>query len=372
MQTTFALVAALASVAYTAPQGITAPISPPGSAPAGAQTSYNGKFEITAYNTTAKRDLEKRVCDAEGSLTLTLVDGILKDAQGRIGYVAANQQFQFDGPPQAGAIYTAGWSVLTNGSLALGPSSVFWQCKSGNPNGGDAGAFYNLYFDKAFDICTPAAINILPCGGSSGGSTGGSVGEQGDGQPTGPGAVAPPVTQIGDGQVQMPTGVAVSQIPDGQVQAPTGAPVSQIPDGQIQAPTGAPVSQIPDGQVQAPTGVPVSQIPDGQVQAPTGAPISQIPDGQVQAPTGAPITQISDGQIQAPTATGAPITQISDGQIQAPTETGAPITQIPDGQVQAPTGTGNSSSPIPFTGAGNTLKASVISIIGAVVAVAFL
>jgi len=352
MQATLALVVALASVASAAPQGVTAIVAPTTAAPAGCTSSQSGEFEITAFNISsdAKRDLEKRTCDASGSLTLTLAGGILKDAQGRTGYIAANHQFQFDAPPQTGAIFTAGWSVCSNGSLALGGSNVFYQCKSGNPNGGDAGAFFNLYDSKVFDICTPAVINILPCGGTPAGG----VGQQPDGQPTGGSAGAPPVSQINDGQPQAPSGIPISQLSDGQPQVPTAipAPISQITDGQIQAPTGAPISQITDGQVQAPTGAPITQISDGQAQAPTQtvAPITQITDGQVQAPTGAPITQITDGQVQAPT--GAPITQISDGQIQAPTSTasGAVISQIPDGQVQSGnTTTAPIPSPVPVT-----------------------
>lgn len=76
-------------------------------------------------------------CQTDNTLALTLSNGILKDAKGRTGYIASNFQFQFDAPPQAGAIYTAGFSVCSNGTLALGGSSIFWQCLSGN--------FYNLY-----------------------------------------------------------------------------------------------------------------------------------------------------------------------------------------------------------------------------------
>lgn len=57
MQTTFALAAALAGVAYAA--------SPAGSAPAGFVTTYPSPFQITAVNSTvvvAKRDIQK-VCD---------------------------------------------------------------------------------------------------------------------------------------------------------------------------------------------------------------------------------------------------------------------------------------------------------------------
>jgi hypothetical protein len=59
MQTTFAL-AALAAVAYAAPQGVTGDSAPTAPAPAGCTGSYNGQFEITIINgTTAKRDLSK-------------------------------------------------------------------------------------------------------------------------------------------------------------------------------------------------------------------------------------------------------------------------------------------------------------------------
>lgn len=374
MHSSFAL-AALAAVAYAAPapQAVTSAIAPAASAPAGCSASYSGTFQIAAVNVTApaKRDLETRQssCGLEGSLTLTLENGILKDGQSRTGYIASNYQFQFDGPVQAGAIYTAGFSACSNSSLALGGSAVFYQCLSGS--------FYNLYDRNWAPQCNAVLLQILPCSGSSTPAPSNGVGQVPDGQPTGT-AVGAPVTQISDGQVQASTGIPIiSELPDGQPQAPTliPAPVTQIGDGQVQAPTttAAPATQIGDGQVQAPTGVaPVTQISDGQVQAPTStaAPITQISDGQPQAPTGvAPVTQISDGQIQAPTSTLAPITQISDGQIQAPTSTLAPVTQIGDGQVQAPAGTGaapvNTTTPVPFTGA-----ASGFSVSGGVAAVA--
>jgi hypothetical protein len=63
MQSTLALVA-LAAVAYAAPQGVTADITPAAAAPAGFATTYPGSFQITAVNTTvvtAKRDISK-VC----------------------------------------------------------------------------------------------------------------------------------------------------------------------------------------------------------------------------------------------------------------------------------------------------------------------
>jgi Yeast PIR protein repeat len=92
-------------------------------------------------------------CRSSGTLELTLKDGILKDAQGRTGYIASNFQFQFDAPPQAGAIFTSGFSVCGNGSLALGGSNIFYQCLSGN--------FYNLYDRYWAAQCSPVTIETL-------------------------------------------------------------------------------------------------------------------------------------------------------------------------------------------------------------------
>lgn len=121
---------------------------------------------------------------------LTLQDGNLKDAEGRIGYIAANRQFQFDNPVQTGTIYDKGWAACSNGSLVLGPDAVFQQCLSGT--------FYNLYDENSAAQCSPVYIQIIN-------GQGGSATEASDGQVT-----ATPVE---------------SQQPDGQV---TGSPVTQI------------------------------------------------------------------------------------------------------------------------------------------------
>ena len=92
-------------------------------------------------------------CESEGTLAITLADGVLKDGQGRTGYIASNFQFQFDAPPQAGAIYTTGFSACGNGTLALGGSNVFYQCLSGD--------FYNLYDRFWAPQCSPITINLL-------------------------------------------------------------------------------------------------------------------------------------------------------------------------------------------------------------------
>jgi len=354
-----------AAFASPMPQGVTSAIAPSAPAPAGCASSYSGTFEITVINVThaaAKRDLEKR-----DALVLTLNNGILKDAQGRIGYIAANRQFQFDGPPQTGAIYTAGWSVCQNGSLALGGTAVFYQCLSGN--------FYNLYDETQGKQC--AAIYIQVLGGSGGASSAAPAGQSAsqisDGQPQA--STGRPVSQISDGQPQATTKApAVTQISDGQIQATTAKPaVSQISDGQVQATTGKgpAVTQISDGQVQATTGKgpAVTQISDGQVQATTGKgpAVTQISDGQVQATTGKgpAVTQISDGQVQATTGKGPAVTQISDGQVQATTGKGPAVTQISDGQVQATTGKGPAVTQISDGQVQATTGAAVATFTGA-------
>ena len=97
-------------------------------------------------------------CKSSGTLEITLNGGVLLDAKGRTGYIASNYQFQFDKPPQAGAIYTSGFSVCGNGSLALGGSNVFYQCRSGD--------FYNLYNTNWAPQCSPVTIeslNLVDC-----------------------------------------------------------------------------------------------------------------------------------------------------------------------------------------------------------------
>lgn len=250
---TFVALAALVALVLATPQGVTQSIKPDGANPDGCMATYNGQFEVTIATVNAKRDLalQKRDCSGSGLLVATLQDGVLKDSQGRTGYIADNYQFQFDAPPQAGAIVTAGFAVCGNGSLALGPSSVFYQCASGS--------FSNLYDRSWAAHCGPIHVNVIPCGGAS------NVGQKPDGQ--------------------------VGQIPDGQIIGTTmkhTTVVTVIADGQPQVIA----TEIP---------VPLCQIGDGQVQAHT-TPCAEMP---IPTATGAPVSQISDGQIQVPGATGA-------------------------------------------------------------------
>ena len=91
-------------------------------------------------------------CARENTLRLTLYENVLTESlKNRTAYIASNGQFQFDAPPQAGAIITAGFSMCSNGSLALGSRAIFWECLSGD--------FYNLYNQNIAPQCLPIALN---------------------------------------------------------------------------------------------------------------------------------------------------------------------------------------------------------------------
>jgi len=327
MQYSVAILALLAASASNVAAQVTALVTPTAAAPAGCSATAAGEFQITVVNSTIlKRDeMERRAdsCGTEGTLTLTLAGGILHDAKGRTGYIASNFQFQFDEPPQTGAIYTGGFSVCSNGSLALGGSAIFYECLSGS--------FYNLYNENWAAQCEPVLIDILACSASSGAASVAS-----DGQPTVTGAAT--ITQLSDGQ---PGGTGIATL------------VSQITDGQPQAPSAGVISEYSDGQPQVPVPTAVGQISDGQVQVTTAAVATSAP---------AVVSQISDGQVQATSAAA-----------QAP---GSPavVSQISDGQIQATSATAKASStPEAFTGAAATAGAkNVMALGGAVLAFAML
>ena len=106
-------------------------------------------------------------CLTESTLRLTLTNHTLLDALDRTGYIASNYQFQFDKPPQSGAIYTSGWSACPvkdpseptaagfnfGLTLALGGSTTFWQCLSGS--------FYNIYTEKVAGQFNAVEIRIV-------------------------------------------------------------------------------------------------------------------------------------------------------------------------------------------------------------------
>ena len=91
--------------------------------------------------------------DSANALQVFLNNTVLTDSLGRTGAIVANFQFQFDGPPQAGTIYTAGFCVLPNNSLVLGNSAVWYSCNSGG--------FDNLYDRWWAAQCRPVLLNAF-------------------------------------------------------------------------------------------------------------------------------------------------------------------------------------------------------------------
>ncbi|ORY08590.1 hypothetical protein BCR34DRAFT_517530 [Clohesyomyces aquaticus] len=145
----YAVAAAAASLSDTPPEGI-APSEP---SPEGCKQTVHGNFTLGTL--IIRKGSEKRESVEEatkGLLVCTLENGILHDPLNRTGSIVANYQFQFDGPPQAGAIYTGGFSVCPNGTLAIGGSTLFYRCGSGD--------FYNLYDRWIAGQCEAAHIMV--------------------------------------------------------------------------------------------------------------------------------------------------------------------------------------------------------------------
>ena len=117
------------------------------------ETRMTEELEATGNASTAAV-VPKCVNATVGVLILTLEDGIMHDSLGRTAYIAGNFQWQFDAPPQAGAISTAGYTVCGNNSVALGSSAVWYQCRSGN--------FYNIYDRHWAPQCEMALMELVP------------------------------------------------------------------------------------------------------------------------------------------------------------------------------------------------------------------
>ncbi|KAK1998903.1 hypothetical protein LX36DRAFT_656055 [Colletotrichum falcatum] len=231
---------------------------------------------------------------------MTLKDGILTDSKGRIGSIVSNFQFQFDGPPQAGVIYTSGWSVCTNGSLALGGSTTFFRCLSGN--------FWNLYDRNWAEQCSPIHLSILPCGKDApsfndGGKTDGNlmvasanVTYVGNGPPKVVATTVPlPVCQIGDGQIQAHTSLC------GQLPPVTGKPNASMP---------AMTTPAPPAKTTPPFAPPANTTKSKNPPGTAPAPVRPGPTG----PDGSPLPVVpilAGGSSIAPTSVLALVIMIS-------------------------------------------------------------
>ncbi|KAJ4308069.1 hypothetical protein N0V84_012314 [Fusarium piperis] len=375
MRSSLAFLALVAST-VAAPQAVTEDLRPKDGPPKGCSHSYDGSFEVTIFKSgKSKRSLQVRIphsittiitnqlksreCNGEGVLVMTLKDGVLKDAQGRTGYISDSYQFQFDEPPQSGSIFTAGFSVCSNGTLALGPSAIFWQCQSGD--------FYNLYDRHWAEQCSPVEFGIMPCGkGSKDAPKKRVVGSSivattvvtvvSDGTTKEvPTTIAVPMCQIGDGQVQVRT----TPCDDMNLPIITAPPVSQVSDGKLQIPTDAPPAPpaAPAGGAPAePGNNPKGGEPSGD-EATGDSPPSPAGDapgepgdddksgeapGEPAAPGARPAgvsPDDDDGAAAGPTATGGEAPTATGGSPRngAPAAGGAAAGSKPTGK-SAPTG----------------------------------
>ncbi|KAM7219704.1 hypothetical protein V8F06_004917, partial [Rhypophila decipiens] len=195
----------------------------------------------------------------------------------------------------AGTIYTAGFSHCPNGTLALGATTVFYQCRSGG--------FYNLYDRWWAEQCSPTNILMRQCD------------EQ---EQIGPSDHSIGPNDYSVGSVMITTTMVVPPA-DGQPQSCILPPVPMIRRAKTYS--------IPTGQLQGQT-TPCAAIA-GLVKTWTMAPASEFSDGQIQVtPAGAapslPTTLMLQGQTTpcaaiaglAKTWTMAPASEYSDGQIQ--------------------------------------------------------
>lgn len=197
----------------------------------------------------------------------------MTDDKGWTAYIASNFQFQFDNPPQAGALTTSGFSVCPEtGYVAIGGSTRFYRCVSGT--------FSNIYDRHWAPQCREIRMLALPCGEGAGEVGSGSTNVVGTTM-----VATTIVTVLADGQLQVVTTVvpvAMCQIGDGKPSRHFEAFTLKLltthsSSGQVQAHT-TPCAEL----VPSTTYAPVSELEDGQVPAPSGT--LPVPSGVVPPP----------------------------------------------------------------------------------------
>ncbi|PHH93320.1 hypothetical protein CDD83_7105 [Cordyceps sp. RAO-2017] len=355
-------------------------IKPQEQAPEGCKSDVDGRFQVTvkSLGSADGNDISKRSssCGSDKTLVMTLVGGVLTDAKNRTGYIASNRQFQFDGPPQSGAIYTGGFSLCGNGSLALGSSTVLYKCLSGD--------FSNLYDQHWAEQCSPVNMIAMDCEGGS---------DQGpsDGITVGTSMKATTlVTMLSDGQpqvVQTSVPIAMCQIGDGQVQVHT-TPCDEAPHATQTSSQLPPVSQISDGQPQVPTSVsplPPMSVSDTSVPE-TPAPETSASNTYVPEPSDIetypsesssgpyvpePSSEAPDTYVPqpSPAITSAPVVSSSAAPEATAPESRPPAKQSSSPQPQAPkaTPTGSTLTAGAIKSLPGTAVAVVVAAIGAIV-----
>lgn len=260
-----AIVLGFASVAAAVSSYTGTTISPTAPAPAGCTGTYSGSFELGITKISAasklKRQSESNVTDA---LVITLNNGVLQDNEGRIGYIASNEQFQFNTNGQAGEKYTAGFSVCANNTLALGGSAVWYECLSGS--------FYNIYDANWAAQCMPVLLDVIAYTATSSATSASATATTAtDGQIGGSSAATTPASTSATASASVSTSVSAV--------TSSAAVVSSISDHQIQGATST--SAIVSSTTLSSTITPTSSA----VTTSSAAIISSISDHQIQGPT---------------------------------------------------------------------------------------
>lgn len=146
------------SAASSWPSGVHPGMMPPNTPAANETcvTSLNGMFILGKVGMAApSHDVDKMVIHTTIA-RLSLIDGNLIDSSNRIGDIASNGQFQFDGPPQVGVLYTAGFYACGSQGhrkLALGGSTTFYACNSDT--------FSNWYYKATGGLCSAVELAIV-------------------------------------------------------------------------------------------------------------------------------------------------------------------------------------------------------------------
>lgn len=159
---------ALAATAYA--QGVSEPQFPSGvNGPPPKSNFPKNAFALSTVNVsdagsaTSQQYFNNNPVDCSNIYPkISLTGSALTDQRGSTGSIVANDQFQFDGPPQAGVKVSAGWYRNDNATLALGTAgdaAVFYQCDSGN--------LVNLYRISIGKQCVPIYLLLNVCSSST-------------------------------------------------------------------------------------------------------------------------------------------------------------------------------------------------------------
>lgn len=115
-------------------------------------TSYNSTTKCSAKLPDFFNDVS---CQTNSTLSVTLDNGVLRDASGKIGSIVSSHQFQFNGPwPAEGTIFAKGWSITPENTLALGDNDIFYECLSGD-------GYYDLYNEFIGSQCIPIQLEVV-------------------------------------------------------------------------------------------------------------------------------------------------------------------------------------------------------------------